>query len=440
MQAFVGVAGTGKTYRLINEALCLSKENHASWTPRAAVLALSFMHGARARLNGRLRTMFQPEHVPFQCQTLDSLALRIVRFARTYLGIERLINVDNGSQAGWRTGKRGVSANFDTIRRNAASLLSNQAVRACFRSSYPLVMIDEFQDCDGQLLAVVKALAETSDLLLAADAFQYLSEERHCPAVDWLLEHADVTHLKQPRRVRRGPVLAAARSLRSGNPEVKSSVLKPIHGGGLAAWEIMFHVLKKGWSYPVIISPISPEKSPFVSQTLRSLSKELGKKMKMGPLPFTWLSSRAVEDDSLVDQVLRGKATLRLEALDQLRRSNSGRAQAICDYVVGLLKLRGLDTIDELEFKTLALRYLKGSAAYRASRISPFSAMTVHGAKNNEFPSVFVLWPHGVYGDDLYRRKLLYNAVTRSQGNLLVLSEGGEPRAEDDAALSLLVP
>lgn len=50
--------------------------------------------------------------------------------------------------------------------------------------------------------------------------------------------------------------------------------------------------------------------------------------------------------------------------------------------------------------------------------------MTVHSAKNQEWETVFVFWSstHFRAGtSDEYRRRILYNAVTRAKKNCLVL-------------------
>jgi ATP-dependent exoDNAse (exonuclease V) alpha subunit len=65
-------------------------------------------------------------------------------------------------------------------------------------------------------------------------------------------------------------------------------------------------------------------------------------------------------------------------------------------------------------------------------------AMTVHGAKNQEFDRVAVLWPHGIKNDALLRRKLLYNALTRAKEEAVVLVQGGDKRAKTDPTLALL--
>ena len=50
--------------------------------------------------------------------------------------------------------------------------------------------------------------------------------------------------------------------------------------------------------------------------------------------------------------------------------------------------------------------------------------MTIHRAKNREFPNVIVLWPDSVTGSSDHLRRLLYNAVTRAQSHCTVIVLG----------------
>jgi superfamily I DNA/RNA helicase len=65
-------------------------------------------------------------------------------------------------------------------------------------------------------------------------------------------------------------------------------------------------------------------------------------------------------------------------------------------------------------------------------------ALTVHGAKNREWDYVFIVWPFQVRGDALFKRKLLYNAVTRAREGAFLFVQGGEKRIRDDSVLALL--
>src|SRR5690349_5555942 len=75
-----GIAGAGKTYRLLHELSVVLAEHALADHQR--VLALTFMHGARRRLETRLRSL--PGLAGrFDCITIDSFAWRLNRRWRT---------------------------------------------------------------------------------------------------------------------------------------------------------------------------------------------------------------------------------------------------------------------------------------------------------------------------------------------------------------------
>jgi len=47
-------------------------------------------------------------------------------------------------------------------------------------------------------------------------------------------------------------------------------------------------------------------------------------------------------------------------------------------------------------------------------------------------------WPYKVQNDNLLKRKLLYNAVTRARKGAVLFVQGGEERVKDDEVLRLL--
>ena len=49
--------------------------------------------------------------------------------------------------------------------------------------------------------------------------------------------------------------------------------------------------------------------------------------------------------------------------------------------------------------------------------------MTIHQAKNGEFPVVIALWPFRVVGDAVLARRWLYNAITRAKRRAIVIVE-----------------
>jgi superfamily I DNA/RNA helicase len=121
------------------------------------------MHGARRRLNEKLRS------VPglkgrFECVTVDSFAWRLLRRWRglaAALGVQPL-----------------REDQYDAQCDAAGVLLERSVVRGWAASSFPIVLVDEVQDLKPQRLRMLCASAQSARTFIAADEFQCLDVER----------------------------------------------------------------------------------------------------------------------------------------------------------------------------------------------------------------------------------------------------------------------
>ena len=171
VSAYEGIAGTGKTTRLLSELISLIGSRPLAEHER--VLALTFMHGARRRLNDRLQSA--PEiGGRLDCSTLDSFAMKLCARWQDLLGsMGRVIPSD---------------IDFDHVCASAAMLLGNECVRTWVSSSYAICVVDEAQDLTVDRLDVLKGLRNSgTTLLIGADEFQCLDPALHDnPCVNWL--------------------------------------------------------------------------------------------------------------------------------------------------------------------------------------------------------------------------------------------------------------
>lgn len=196
--AFVGPAGVGKTYHLVAEVERISTAR--DWHPWESVLGLSFMHGARRRLASKLRPLLSS--VPaVRCETIDSFTLAVVRRFARHAGLHSApIAVEPDADGDWVEEDGAWRASFAAIRATCLALLENPAALKSLSAAYPIVVVDEFQDCDQQMVDIVAKLAPAVRLLVAADEFQDLRAAGNgCPPVAWLHEHADVRELRKVR-------------------------------------------------------------------------------------------------------------------------------------------------------------------------------------------------------------------------------------------------
>jgi len=437
IKGFVGPAGSGKTHHLVKEAERVTKP--LKWEPYQALLGLTFMHGARRRLYSRFSDL-RKIGIPVQCSTIDSFCLDVIRRFRNYLGYDKPIEIDieikDCDYAECLRWNWVVS--LDKMRSEMIRVLEKKAVRKSIAASYPLVIIDEFQDCDGFLLQIIKSLSQMSQLIVAADPFQRLEIEKDtcdgtiCDAVEWLKKAGNIVPLDGCERTKEKQLLNTAEALRTGIPKPNCVTVKKCDGPGLASFAIAQAIGGWGWgkySNTVIITPVTEAKSKFVAGALKSLQKELGKTEKFGPYPFSWEQTEDGQLENVCELLPDANKVPDLICREELLRfqcSGDRTVSEVCKAGYKVARLRGIDGLSKAELKDMARKRIHAKMAYCAGGRRDRIVLTVHGAKNQEFDYVFILWPLALKNDQLYQRKLLYNAVTRASKNAMILAENNK--------------
>lgn len=412
--AFTGAAGTGKTTRLLEKLEWRLKESPLLSDQR--VVALTRMHGSRFRMIDRLAE--SPASRIVDCMTLDRFAWELVGRWRS-----RLRELGSAAPAEFE---------YDATCDAAALLLRDPAIAAWVHNRFPVVIIDEFQDCRSGRLDIARGLSTKADLLVAADAFQDLSETGQSPAVGWLDSAAEVEHLTTVHRTSDTGLLQAALALRRGNPVASAGNAKffAAPNPNVAAGFLARGIAWSGGNEVVVISPTTEENSPFVRDTFKRLAAKPFEKngKKYGPYTVHWERSReslerdlcerlnlAVDDGAIVrapafapGPKLPGQIVVE-QWLDRQRR--------VC----------GRNVFSSSELRAAVHRSVQLLRA-QPSRRSGLRAMTVHQAKNREFDNVLVLWPVQVPSDPEAQRRLLYNALTRAKKLATVIVQDPAPR------------
>src|SRR5690606_20371824 len=159
----------------------------------------------------------QRKGVQVDCKTIDSFCLNLFQRYRAYLGINTAIVVDDKPDENRELeGKLHVGRN--TIRELANQLLEFEVVKEVQCISYPIVVVDEFQDCEGLLLEIVKKLNNCCELVIAADDFQNLDHTENCTATQWLSETLEINRLEHVWRTDDSKILDSAVAIRSNIP------------------------------------------------------------------------------------------------------------------------------------------------------------------------------------------------------------------------------
>lgn len=430
VEFFEGPAGSGKTYKLIERVRELVNANFLAEGQR--VLALTFMNGARRRLEASLGKQRELGR-RFECKTVDVFAQSLVTRRRSQLAASG-IEVPAAAQAN----------PFNPKCFLASHLLESACVAKWVAASYPLVLIDEAQDLDIYRLPILRGLASSCSIVAAADEFQCLNDGMDAsPVIAWLESHDSTTRLDGSQRTTQSGILNAAQAVRNGD-DVRSVLTK--------------HRKYQIWQAPGFKLMELPHKDAFLARTIsnelrdfdrgnvailtpNTVDKTLRSALEMvctrewaykrgnpeatfGPFAVEWDINESERAQSLCKQ-------LELPELCSLQHV-IGREAALSDPALVRVRARmerASRVSGERTFSNARVSEMIGDAVRDVSRFGgrrgpKRAAMSIHRAKNMEFRNVVVLWPYGVSGSDEHLRRLLYNAITRAQQRCVVIALG----------------
>lgn len=435
--ALIGGAGTGKTTKLVSMVLSAYADE------ASPILALTFMQGARARLKSRLTESSSSRGSSVVCQTLDSFCLMLVRRFRSVLGLGNRVVYPICNETECQANSLiGCYLTFSELRSMAAELLQKDHVSEWLACSYACLAVDEFQDCNEELLSVVEGIAASIPTYVAADEFQVLNESGECPSIAWIEDRCQIKVLSEVHRTDDSRLLAAAAALRNGEAGQTGVAVMGVKAPGLAAWEVARRIGWEGWgragSSIAMLCPCQPSTSGFFDQALVSIGKRLGKTQKIGPYPFRYEVSRDPEEDRTVQLVEKRIAEAGQRVPIEVVHKLSDEIPSLRKTVL-LARSEGVDLIEKTEVLECARRSTvwprRGLRQNEQGRI----ATTIHGAKNREFDYVAVLWPYETPSNGEYQRRLLYNALTRARKDAVILVQGGQHAVYDSCTMGLLV-
>lgn len=436
-----GEAGTGKTTWLMDRMREYAPQFIT--TQYRKVLAITRMHGARRRVDMKLRQ--SDPGIQYSVSTIDGFALSIVNRWRMSLGCMKPVHAVDGN-VDFVDAIYSIDADFGKVLRTATQLMKSPTVRRIIGESYPLVLIDEFQDCHSHILEFVKTLSTSSTLVLAADDFQLLDTSvPGCPAVDWVTAlqkegAASVTELTTCHRTSVQSILAAARCLRNNvRSDVATIPLICCQNEGPVAWKIIEALIFNSSPWRGTTALICPSHDPFLNKVFTSCDNQLKRKNLS---VIQWHEELTTEEER--KKIRRSLGLTSNDArMDTEWNSPSALTDPVANHIVSrtlqFARLRGIQPIHhELVTRQLdtALHEKRAYSTHFPSK----TVTTVHGAKNREFDNVFILWTYKLPPDRTQQRRLLYNAVTRSKQNCMVLVWGDVARAQSDPVLSLLGP
>lgn len=414
LEYFEGPAGSGKTFQVIEALKTLLSDRPL--LDGEAVLGLTYMHGSRRRMHNRLAQLAVLQGRFFAC-TVDSLARRIV--------------------CRWRTAARQLdpeldftgSVDFKNICRVAALVTAKADVSSWLNVRYPLVVVDELQDCKGSHLGIIQALEACCHVIAAADDFQDLQSTGPSEAVEWL--HGGIGKknvLSGNRRTRDATLLTAADHLRSGQDcgDVLQGLLMPAFNANVAAGHIARTICWKKPKDAVILSPTGPEKSPFVHDVVdRLTSKPIQPKgipKDVGPFHIIWESNVEEEKAVVLKKLDCATRDLEFAHIRRICAEDKGALGDLLQWAERKARIKGKTLFSNSDLAVAAEWVLQSRRAFLPSAYPGcLRAMTINQAKNREFEGVIILWPFAVGGNLESRRRRLYNALTRAQRWAIVI-------------------
>lgn len=419
VEFFEGGAGTGKTYCLIDRATEIASSDALAEQQR--LLALTFMNGARQRLDARLAEK-RALRGKFECQTFDVFARRLVSRRRSLL-VRYPVEVERAA---------GLNE-FNGPCLLATVLLTLREVQEWVARTYPLVVVDEAQDLDAFRLGILRGLATHCHVLVAADAFQCLTDGANNEDLMGWLQNADVVRrLTQPRRTDQPGILSVAAAVREGKDIFECLAPKkgmvaawsasgirlvevPAKNAGYVGWAIACELARRNGQV-AILTPDS--RSPLLRDALEQARTRLWEpkgRPSFGPFPFKWETHDKEAVSALVSQMsLPAKGTIEQHerAMAPLR-TNPAIAVSLAHMRRKRKVVGQVEFTDEHVCDVIA-DCVRDQRRYTLRESGGRTAMTIQRAKNREFASVVVLWPHSVVGSSEQLRRLLYNGVTRA--------------------------
>jgi superfamily I DNA/RNA helicase len=425
-----GPAGTGKT-RTLADGLAEWLNNNVL-AEHQSVLAITRMHGARKRLHERLAS--KAIRTRLSVSTVDSFALELVNRWRLSLGYN--LPIVPGVAGGFIKDELGYRATFDEIMKSAADLTTSPIVAKTVANSFPIILIDEFQDCTGNQLSFIKNLKEYVHLILAADPFQALEGDES--ACEWACGLEDqksvkVLRLDGNKRTECPYLLEAADALVKNRRAIYSDKCLPFFFApkyALAVWKVLFPRLKP-YETSALIYP-AHKSLIHLMNSARDQSEKAVAKGKKG-ISFPWHCQ--MSDPELETQTYTGL----FEAIQQGTWKNDGRWRRLHELAQNISKVKGLTKPSETVLKYVVSSFIH-ARKFVTSRPIKFEATTIHGAKNREFNHVYVLWDNNLCKqiNNENKRRWLYNAITRSKTSCTVIAIGSKKQVEACPVLSLL--
>jgi superfamily I DNA/RNA helicase len=173
----------------------------------------------------------------------------------------------------------------------------------------------------------------------------------------------------------------------------------------------------------VLLSAARPGTSAWVDKVIQLVVTKQYGKQKAGPVSIKWETSA----DSIAETTMaalgiaNGNEEIGASAILVLPRGPV--ATQLSRWVEHQRRVLGRTEFGTAEVRAQVKRAVQHVRSFGSMPQGGRRAMTIHQAKNREFPVVIVLWPFRVVGDAVLARRWLYNAITRAKRRAIIIVE-----------------
>jgi hypothetical protein len=316
---------------------------------------------------------------------------------------------------------------YDATCDAAGRLLAAPDVAKWVAALYPVIVLDEFQDCSPVRLALAQHLHGSVEMLVAADDFQNLNRTDESPGVAWLRGLNISEELTINRRTADVDLIAAAQALRAGMPLPTgfSTSFKLISApsAAVAASFISQTMAPAASKNTVLLSTARPGTSVWVDKVFELATTKQYGKQKAGPVPIKWeTTADSIAETTIASlDIVDGNREIGTSAILALPRGPV--ATQLSRWVEHQRCVLGRTEFWSTEVRAQIKRAVQHVRSFGSMPQTGRRAMTIHQAKNREFPVVIVLWPFRVVGNVVLARRWLYNAITRAKRRAIVIVE-----------------
>ena len=406
-RGFEGPAGSGKTHRLME--LVVERLTEQALLPHQKVLALTFMHGSRRRIDTELRlnTHLRGKAV---AMTIDSFARQVWHRWRT---LASALTIEIGD--------------FNQTCDACGQLLEQPQVARWVARSFPVIVVDEAQELAAPRLRIVSALTEHSAVFVAADEFQCLDEDLDTgPFMAWF-NTGETTQLNHIHRTTVAGLLNAGANLRQLVAPAQGPGLRIAHEfTNVAPFKIGAAIAGAQGSVAVLYPPAGAGWAQLVANRLAQGLYSAN--YNIAPITLA-LEPRTSDEIEAVMTAFAGVVASSLQEIaDRLSHIENPPPwiPQIPAAVRQAAQRQGKVIWSEEEIRLLVERKAANYRAYASEWRPGVPLLGIHQAKNRQFDHVIVLWPHGVPGNDELKARLLYNGITRARRTCKVFVRAAE--------------